>query len=772
MGRFWITIICMFISTYAFPQNIVSGQLTDSLGRNISGAAIVIMNAADSVAIAWDYTQDKPFNIQYTNPNDYKLLLYIEAYGYDSVYRYLPENALHCDLGRLSLAHSNIQIEEVTITADAPIKYRFVAGRNEFEIPRSIGEQAFDLNMLLTHIPGLAVNGSGIIVIGRGEPRFTINGQKPRPGELEQLSPRNVARISIDRMPSARYTKDVKSVVDIITRKSIRDQVNVRVINDFRINKEPRNGSGVAINSKFGKWTNYASYMYDYGRNYYETTYTTILHSADRSYERIYSQKPLFTSQTHTLTFSPKFQINDNSFVDLQYDYRRKGSDGLHPETFDIVDFERNESTGSSRTDNNAHNLILRYFYETQERTRLELNCGYSSVSEKGHSVSYERIIPTNDEPEFITTDYIDRFISKIITFTANYAHSFGHNMIAETGLEFAEIWNNGRTIYKGSDALLSNTEETQAALYVNFGQQIGKFSYRLGIRGEYLYKHRTENRDVNSDPFSYLPSVSLSYEPTDVINLIFYFRRSIIHPTISERNPILHYINKYEYMRGNPDLKSYIENETALRLELPHNISIALEYDFAKNPIIMMDDIYSIEKQQTVLTYHNFSEKKNLIADVAWHKKFGFYTLFLNATYDQNWSKSPFGNNYLSFHKPMFGMQIQQMAKIAKCAEFNVTFNYQTSYDSLCTRNSESYNMDISLALAFFRQRLNIAISCYNIFYTNQRTEEMYKDISTNNFNRMFDRQFRLGISYKFNSLKSNYQRNDSNANILNRLQ
>lgn len=124
-----------------------------------------------------------------------------------------------------------------------------------------------------------------------------------------------------------------------------------------------------------------------------------------------------------------------------------------------------------------------------------------------------------------------------------------------------------------------------------------------------------------------------------------------------------------------------------------------------------MMDDIYNIEKQQTILTFHNFPEKKNLIAIMA-------------------------------------------------------------SYDALYTHNSESYNMDVNLTLTFFQRRLNIVISCCNLFYTDQRTNEMYKSISTENWNRMFDRLLRVGISYKLNSLKSDYQRNDSNANILNRLQ
>lgn len=261
MRSLYIAIICSFISAYAFPQCIVSGEVTDHTGRRISGAAVVIMNAADSMSIAWSYTQDEPFHIEYTNSGNNKLLLYIEALGYESICRDLPENVTHCDFGQLKLSLLNTQIEEIAITADAPIKYRFVAGKNEFEIPRSVGEQVFDLNMLLMHIPGLAVHGDKVTVIGRGTPEFTINGQKPRPGELEQLAPKDIARISIDRMPSARYSKEVKSVVDIITRKVLRDQVNVRLVNDFRMGHEPRNGSAVAIDTRFGKWTNYASYM-------------------------------------------------------------------------------------------------------------------------------------------------------------------------------------------------------------------------------------------------------------------------------------------------------------------------------------------------------------------------------------------------------------------------------------------------------------------------------------------------------------------------------
>lgn len=115
-----------------------------------------------------------------------------------------------------------------------------------------------------------------------------------------------------------------------------------------------------------------------------------------------------------------------------------------------------------------------------------------------------------------------------------------------------------------------------------------------------------------------------------------------------------------------------------------------------------MMDDIYNIEKQQTILTYHNFPEKKNLIANISWYRRFGFYTLFLDATYDQNWSKTPFGDGYLSLHKPMFGMRIQQTAEIAKCAEFNVASTTKPPM-TLCIRTTANLITWISIWLWLF---------------------------------------------------------------------
>ena len=86
-------------------------------------------------------------------------------------------------------------------------------------------------------------------------------------------------------------------------------------------------------------------------------------------------------------------------------------------------------------------------------------------------------------------------------------------------------------------------------------------------------------------------------------------------------------------------------------------------------------------------------------------------------------------------------------------------------------TWTNETYNMDVVLTSALLKNKLNFTIACYNVFYNNERSTEQYMNISTYNFNRMFDRQFRFGISYKFNNYRNVFQRNESNSNILDRL-
>lgn len=772
MRRIGLLFLFLMLMVNVPAQVKIMGMIADSLGRGIPGAAVVVMNVADTTSIAWEYSQeDGAFCVECFSPVGNTMLLFVQAYGYQSEYFPLPEGKKEIDVGTLRLMLWHVELETVAVQEGMPIRYKFVRGRDEFQIPRIVGERAFDLKGILMQIPGVEVKGENVSIVGRGRVKFTINGMEPRPGELEQLSPREVERVCIDRMPSARYGKEVSGIIDIVTRKSLKDCLDMRLYNNFWYKSEPSDNMNVTINNKAGRWVNYLNYGYNYTRSRQNDRYAYVLLLEDECFERIYTQQPLFKSGMHRLTLSPKFEISESSVVDLQYQGTWENADGDQQESFEVVGVERSVTEGVSEKDRQTHHAILRYVYEAKEKNRFAVNVGYSTVMERGHQVQEEAVVFLDSTATNIHTDYCSRTVNDAVTLSADYEHYFENGLSFDAGVSFGELWNRGWTSYKDGAYYSTSTEETQVAAYLDFGQDIGKFSYRVGLRGEYLYKYRTEDTEANEHPFAFLPSADMSYALSDEMNFNIYFRRSMVHPTLRERDPVLYYVNKYEYVQGNPNLKSYVENELYFGVRLPYDLSFHVNYVFAKNPIIQMDDIYDAATKTTVLTYHNFPRKKNLSADVNWYGRWGFYSLSLIGKYDQCWSKSPFEDGYASFHKPMFGFQVQQMAMVVKNISATVQFDYYTASDDMYSRNAESYSLSVNVNMSFFQRRMNVFIACNDILHTDYRSWEKYKLISTDNFAKNYC-SFSLGVSYSFNNLGNVFRNNDADGEILDRLQ
>ena len=316
MGKVGLVCLFWFLSLGASGQSVVTGMVADSTGEGIVGAAVVVMDAVDTTSIAWEYSQeDGRFRVQYHRQEGKEVLLFVQAYGYRSCYLPLAGEEVE-DVGKLTLGGWHVGLGEVAVQGEMPIRYKFVRGRDEFQIPQHVGEQAFDVNGVLRQIPGLEVKGESVSIVGRGSPKFTINGMEPRPGELEQLSPRDIEKVYIDRMPSSRYGKEVKGVIDIVTRKRLKDGLNMRLYNNFWYKSEPSDNANVTVNQQAGRWTNYLNYGYNYTRSRQDDRYAYVLHLEDEDFERIYTQQPLYVSRNHRLTLSPKFVVDEKSFVE------------------------------------------------------------------------------------------------------------------------------------------------------------------------------------------------------------------------------------------------------------------------------------------------------------------------------------------------------------------------------------------------------------------------------------------------------------------------
>ena len=776
--RITLAILILF-SGYVFaqqeentPKHSVKGTISDTSGHTLSNVAVIVMNATDTTSIAWEYSdKEGRFQVQYPKQSE-KLLLYLQAYGYQSRYLTLRNDLPHQELGRVVLQPLHLDLNSVTVKGYRDIKQQFVRGRDEFEIPQELGESKYDIYTLLAEIPGLNVEGEKVEVIGRnGGVKFTINGLEPRPGELRDLPPGDVAKVYVDRMPSARYDKSITGVIDIVTRKKLSDYLSMRVGNNFYMNHEPSNFTFATINGKFNRLSTHLSGTYNYNRYYKEMIESYTLHLNGRDIERKSQHIPLFISHLPSLTFSPKYQINDKSFIDLQYYYQNDNGSSKVSNDFEMAGVETSITNIQDSEHGTNHNLQLRYVYGMNSTNRLVLNAGYAGNRRKLHSMIDERVTSVDSTVKDLYTDYRSRTTNDAFTFSADYEREWTKAIAFQAGVSFGEIWNTVRQDYAEGTSTRAETEETQAALYADFDHQVGKFNYRIGLRGEYLYKHHAGDNKANDRPFLFVPSIDVSYAFNKQTALSLYYRRSSTLPSLGQRNGVLTYINKYEYDQGNPDLKPYVKNEFYLGARLPHKLSINLNYQIDENFITDMNRIYDADKLQTLTTYANFPHASTLSAQISWRKTWKWYTLMLDGSAFKSWAKPVeiFGN--FKPDQPVYSMRVIHWMKITPNIATVVSFKYRSAGEQFHGSGDERYSLSANLDMSFFKRRLHVYIACDNILYNDYHGWQHYQDITSETIVRTFDRRLSVKISYTLKNFINWFKQNDSNADVLKRL-
>lgn len=197
MIKIFLVILSFILPVLSFAQNMHTcrGSLIDSSGQAVTDAMVVLMTKSDSVQLKLDYSRTGVFEITWTDSLKRELLLYVSAIGYNS--KYVDVDKSHPDLGKIILIPLAVYMDEVTISVRKPIGHKFEQGRDEYTIPEWLSQRSYDVNSLLSLIPGLVMNGSTIEIAGVGTPAYLINGLNPRSGELESLNPKDIEKVTI-----------------------------------------------------------------------------------------------------------------------------------------------------------------------------------------------------------------------------------------------------------------------------------------------------------------------------------------------------------------------------------------------------------------------------------------------------------------------------------------------------------------------------------------------------------------------------------------------
>ena len=761
---FWkkaILLFLIFIPCVVFSQNVrtLTGRLADTKGQGIEGAIIVLMNKADSTQIAWDYFPTDTFRMEHECQEEVALLLYVSAIGYNG--RYVEVDGSQEEQGTVILEPLSVTLEEANVAARQPIKHTYENGKDVYEIPKWIREREYDLNSLLSRLPGLIENG-GIQIAGIGSPAYLINGLAPLGGELSNLTPRDIEKVSIIRMPAAKYSRTL-GIINIETVKTWRDYLTMRVSDNFSYSNVAGDNLSLSVNLKKGKQMHSLTYNYGYkpSRNEAWNTYETII-PEDSIYYLMHSAEYLDgTSKTHTLMYSSRYQLTKNSTVDLQYNFNTTASkesnftqtafeDGRNVESFSRVGIDG---------DNGAHSLWLRYDnrFKGDGSKRLTASANYFHLNNSNNNRVLENFLYSNGSQDSTHTNYKQTYKNETFNASVDYKTTLWDKVNMETGIDFGKLWINSRM---NRDNNLSNdhSETENVSLYLDLNQSAGRFYCQLGIRGEYEDGH-----------FYFLPSAGLSYRVRNDLNFMLYYRRHAEYPSASDLNTNVFYFHKYLYSVGNPDLKPTKVNHLRAYFSFPLAISLTCEYFHRRDNAVNSTMTDKNDPQVIAITQVNLDKTHDLGVTLSWNRTWGCYNLNASAGYKQYWATDPMVNYNL--HKPMFFAYARHTFDIGKHITASLLMSYQSAFSYYKGYSGERYNLSPQITLSLIKKRLNIRIAGENLLHEgNLYNQHQYEHTFLTAEYDFHPRTLSIGLTYYLNNFKDLFQPNKTGEEMIER--
>ena len=758
----------IFIFFLSFPcilwgqqPNRIKGSLIDSCHNPVKGASIVLMNRADSSQITWMVCKENIFELEYKDTGK-PLLLHVSAIGYAG--KYIKIDPTHLNLGEIVMMPWALNIDEVTISVKKPIVHNVERGRDQYTIPEWMGLQAYNLSSLLSLIPGLILNNENIEIAGIGKPIYILNGTNPRMGELENLNPRDIEKVTIARMPSSKFGPNAVGIIYIETKKQWHDYTRIRLKNQFKYTNVTNNQSSLFFSYKKNKLSHYLGYSFDYDPEKYDLRYgyETNIPEEDIHYSMFTSTDMYEKGKNHNLTYSTKYQINANSFVDLLYYFSMKNILADNLAHTDFFDEDQPDLSSHTLTDMKykLHLANIRYDNTFDGKDRLTFSISCMLVDDKRDEALKEEALQT----ESTRMAYNQAYKNKDVGLSLDYTHTF-EGLDIETGVSYGKLWTQSDMNYyteNNSQKSTSRTENTTA--YLNIDHAIGKFHYQIGLRGEYEYRHAENDSYKKNHSFYFLPSAGMSYRVNDDLNFMLYYRRITTQPTERQLNTNVSYMNSYLYFTGNPLLKPTVSHTFMTRWAFPCHLSLTCNYSYDKNGIFQLTVNDKDDPNILVDTYENLKKSQELNLTLAWDRTFRFYYLNLNASYSQSFAKVPFVNQEVKYSKPAYSFYAMHSITLYEDIKLNILGSYTTTREYATTYSKESYSASVQLQMLLLKKRLNVLIAGNSLLNAgNIYQETRYKHtlmINKSNFHRC---GITIGITYNFNNYIDEEKRKES---------
>tara|TARA_R100000935_G_scaffold21876_4_gene40543 strand:- start:98323 stop:100782 length:2460 start_codon:yes stop_codon:yes gene_type:complete len=593
--KLFTSLLALFFTTLLIAQNTstVTGKVLEQGTNYPLEYATISFNDASGKTVTGGITDlDGNFSIEV--PSGVYTVKY-EFISYESVEK--PNQNLQNDttLPTTYLSLNSESLDEVVVRAETT-EVQIRLDKKVYNIGKDLTTSGATVSDALSNVPSVTVDVDGAISLrGNENVRILING-KPSAiagfgstDALRQLPADAIERVEVITSPSARYDAEgTAGILNIILRKEKTLGLNGSV----QVNVGVPLSSGISgnINLRTDKFnifnTTGIRYRESPGNATFETRYLNANASnpliiEDRDYDRL--------NRGFNTNLGIEYFLTENSSLTAS-GFLRLGDD--------------EDTTTNLTQEFDAANALAvlrsRIETETEEDTSLQFSLNYvNNFNDDGHKLTIDLQAEDDEETE---TSFIDEFNTfptnqqlpaEFITqqedqneylVQADYVLPIGENAQFEAGyrgnfektttdyLLTEQLTAGGPFVRNDSLSNVFTYEENVQALYTQYGNKFGKFSFLLGLRfedtqlkGEVTGEDITSNDDFNVNfDNSYtglFPTVNLVYELGERENVTLGYNRRINRPRGFFINPFPSRSSEANVFQGNPSLRPAFAN-------------------------------------------------------------------------------------------------------------------------------------------------------------------------------------------------------------------
>ncbi len=777
---FVLSICCI---TNIKAQNTIEGNITGENEEKIQDYHILILNKVDSsIIVAKSFTSEN-FSIEKPKTES---ILKITCIGYQDTTIYIPIRNSNINLGKIVLHEKDYILDEVTIKAKAP----FMTRSNDklvYNVENSTISNAGTAIDVLYRTPYIIMSPEGLInVAGKSKTLLLLNNRPiQRNEELQLLNSSKIKQVIIIENPSAKYDAEGHSIINIITKKGLKEGIKSSIYFSYKQGKRASwyfspelsyKIKKVAINASLGanlaeRKGNNQTWMRYEKENYSFSSYTYDIN-------RIKKLKSI------SYNLSLDYLINKKSNLNIYADGNLNESKSNVLSNMEIKknshEYPILQMLMKDNSTPKQNSFGINYDFKSSKGFKLSLMNNYTNY--KVNTDSY--IEETNSSNKnLMKSSFINEynlFLSKIdISIPFSYLHGY-----LEFGGKYSYIKSNNNIDFKKKlneqwaiVPTFSNKvdfDETIIASYILFSGKKDKWSYSLGVRAESTWTKNNSNlfnKHIHKDSkLLFFPNLSLSYQPNEQVNYRIGYSERVSRPSYSSLNSSVLYIDSLSTKKGNPYLQATIYKTFSASMLWKRKVNLSFSYSYINSPqdMLFINDKLEIEKYTVI--FQNVKDTRSFSLNLGGNFRYKFWTTQPSFSF----SYRPVtivddSVNYTFKHSMYMFRSINQFA-LYKDWSFDVDFLFQQPAYSY-KKFGKQINLDIGISKDLFNKKLRIKANIHNAFRNwTQSYNYSYKDsyVIWEGNNQHF---FNISIRYNFTGNKFKVKKRKPRSEELNRM-